>query len=346
MFLENLTLTNFRNYQTLKLKFIPGTNIIIGRNGAGKTNILEALVVLSNTKSFRLNNDFSMVKKNEDFAKIETYFTGHNYKIVINEKNKYYYIDDKMTKNQNFIGNVNCVLFEPSDVNLFKESPKSRRRLLDLELSKIHREYLYNSFVYYKLLKEKNNLLKQTKIDKVLLDTIDESLVKPINIIVAYRNNFIKFISENITNYYQRLSGTNAVISLKYEACISKNDLETIKNKLIKYRDKDLIYHTSYLGIHKEDFKFYYNNQDVSEVASQGQRKMIMIAFKISLIDYIKKYTNDNPILLLDDILSELDENNQKRLINLLDCEIQTIITSTDVDKLNLNRNYRLIEIK
>ncbi len=346
MYIDNIYLTNFRNYKNLKLKFTQGINIIVGNNGVGKTNILESLLVLSNTKSFRVTNDNAMIKHDEDFARIETFFENKRYKIVINQKNKHYFIDGNEVKNQKFIGNINCVLFEPSDINIFKDNPKKRRRLLDIEISKISKEYLYYSYVYFKLLREKNTLLKHSAVDYLLLDTIDDSLIKPIQIIVKHRKSFIDFINENIGKYYKTLSATDADISIKYECCIENSDEEFIKNKLKKYRKKDVLYQSGYIGIHKEDFKFYYNKQELNKVASQGQKKMVMVAFKLALVEYIKNCNNDTPILLLDDILSELDLNNQKRLIKFLDGSMQTIITSTDVNGLKLKQNYRLIEIK
>lgn len=346
MYINKISLTNFRSYSALNLEFTKGINIIIGKNGVGKTNILEALTLLSNTKSFRVSEDAKMIKHLKEVAKVETIFNNHHFLIVINQDNKFCYIDKNQIKSKDFIGRINCVLFEPNDITLFKDSPKKRRRLLDMELSKISKEYLSDSYVYYKILKEKNNLLKKAKIDKILLETLNDSLIEPMYRIIKKRNEFITFINERINDYYHKLTNQNHKIKIKYECCINEISKLEIKNKLIKTIEKDLMYKSAYLGIHKEDIKFIFENQEISELASQGQRRMVMIAFKMSLIAYISEILKEKPILLLDDILSELDEFNQSRLFKTIEDDVQTIITSTDIKNVKIDRKYRLIEIK
>lgn len=346
MQINKLSLTNFRSYLALNLEFAEGINIIIGKNGVGKTNILEALSILSNTKSFRVNEDAKTIKYQQEIAKIETIFKNHHFLIVINKDNKFCYIDKNKVKSRDFIGRINCVLFEPSDINLFKESPKKRRRLLDMELSKINKEYLNHSYTYYKILKEKNNLLKKDKIDKVLLETLNESIVEPMYQIIKKRNDFIKFINTKIDEYYYCLTANKNNIKIKYECCVNEINRLEIQNKLNKNIEKDLIYKASNVGIHKEDIKFFLDGKEITEIASQGQKRMVIIAFKMSLIDYIQHILKEKPILLLDDILSELDENNQNRLFKTIKEDVQTIITSTDIKNVKIDRKYRLIEIK
>lgn len=346
MHINKLLLTNFRNYHALSLEFIDGINIIIGRNGVGKTNILEALTLLSNTKSFRVSEDEKMIQDGKELAKVETVFQNHHYLIVINKQEKNCYIDKNPTKSRDFIGRINCVLFEPNDITIFKDSPKKRRRLLDIELSKLFPSYLNHSYLYYKILKEKNALLKKTRIDKVLLETLNESIIEPMFQIITRRRDFIQYINARISDYYQELTHQNHVIQVKYESFLQEFSKEELIQKMKKLTEKDIAYKVSTAGIHKEDIKFLFDYKNIQEVASQGQKRMVMIAFKLSLIDYIQEELKEKPILLLDDILSELDEMNQNRLFEVIGTNMQTIITSTDIHNVKLRKKYRLIEIK
>ncbi len=346
MNVKKILLSNFRNYSSLSLSLGKNINIIVGDNGIGKSNILESLVLISNSKSFRVNDDFLMVKHNEDYGKVEIFDEKNIYKIVINDENKNCFINDNKISVKDFIGTLNCILFEPSDITMFKDSPKRRRKILDMELSKIDKKYLNHSFVYFKLLKEKNSLLKNKEVDKLMLEMINDSLLEPLIYIVKKRKEFIDFINENINHYYKLLTNTNKNIHVKYEMCVENLEKESVKNKFKDNINKDLIYKSSYLGIHKEDIKFYMNDNEINTIASQGQRRMVVVAFKICLTKYIEKISGKKPILLLDDILSELDKSNQQRLIEILDKDTQIIISATDIEKIKINRNYRLIEIK
>ncbi len=346
MIINKLKLTNFRNYNNIEINFSIGTNVIIGNNGVGKTNIIEAINLISNTKSFRTNDDRNLIKDNLDFAKVEVNSQNNTLCTVINRQQKNYFINDEKINSAGFLGKLNVVLFEPSELNFFKESPKLRRRLIDIELSKISKEYMTNLYVYHKLLKEKNSLLKEEKIDEILLDTINEQLLKPLEVIMKKRKEFIDFINRHLSNYFQKLSATRKQVNVSYKRMCDIITKENIEKKINLSKISDFKYNYAYSGIHKDDYEFYLDDNLVVNNASQGQKRLIMIAFKLCLIDYIKKETKEEPILLLDDILSELDIANQQRLLEFLNNNLQIIITTTDVENIKLSKHYRLIQIK
>lgn len=345
MIVEKLTLTNFRNYDNKLINFDPKLNIIVGENGIGKTNILEALIVLSNTKSFRTNNDQVMIKHQKEFGKIEAIIKHKQLKIVIDSKSKNYFINDNKIKNRSFIGNINCVLFEPHDLNIFKDGPKKRRQFLDIELSKIYKNYLKQSLIYYKILKDKNNLLKNIQLDETLYESLNENLINPMYEIMRYRKHFVDYLNKRINNYLRVLINKDLSFNIKYDCCVNEISKEKIKEKIEQNKEKDLFYKVSFIGSHKEDIKFYFGDKEVYQIASQGQKKLALISLKLALVDYINEVIKEKPILLLDDILSELDIENQKRLLNFLNDDIQTIITTTDIKKINIKKEYKIIEI-
>ena len=343
MLINNIKLTNFRNYRNITIPFYPKLNIIVGPNGIGKTNILESIIVVSNTKSFRTLDDKNLIKQNEEYARIEC-DANKKYKVVINKTGKSLYIDNNpVRKTSEFIGKLNAVLFKPSDLELFNQSPKERRRLLNIELGKISNEYLNAAFYYNKLLKDKNKLLKEININKDYLELINNQMIPYIQIIIKKRNEFFEYINKHINEHYSCISNTNNKISVVYNKCSNICDVE---ENIKKASEKDLYYHYSVFGPHHEDYVFTYNNQELESVASQGQIRMVMIAFKLTLTEYIKENIKEDPIVLLDDVLSELDKDNQNRLIESLPNNSQVIITNTDIKNIKFNREYNLIELK
>ncbi|MBR5755743.1 MAG: DNA replication/repair protein RecF [Erysipelotrichaceae bacterium] len=344
MLVKQLRLANYRNYSRKVLDFSPGLNIIIGDNGVGKTNILESIVFVSNTKSFRTGNDQNLIKDDEEFSRIDLLSDEGSFKVVINRKNKSLFYNDVLVKRaSDYIGKLNAILFKPSDLELFMQSPSERRKVLDIEIDKISNRYIQALLKYESLLKDKNRLLKETEIDDTLFSVINESMVPPIKTIIEEREDFFEHINRNISSIYSRISDEDRKISVKYRKCC---ETENIEEELERTKEKDLYYHYAVFGPHHDDYSFMMDDTDVNAMASQGQKRMVLIAFKFSLIDYIKEKTGKVPILLLDDILSELDRDNKERLLNIIPKGIQTIITDTDIDRLDVREEYRLIEIK
>ena len=344
MLVKNIKLNNFRNYAKGEFDLDPNLNIIIGNNGTGKTNILESLVFISNTKSFRTLNDQDLIRKDEEFARIICKSDTEEFRTVISRNGKRLFINNvPVKKTSEFIGRLNCVLFKPSDLELFDQSPKERRRILDLEIGKVSRTYLNAILKYNLLLKDKNKLLKEEKIDDTYLSLIEEQMIPEIQIIIRERSDFINVINSHINELYKGISGKEGNIVIIYRKCCETDD---IAQMIRKNKDKDLYYHYASFGPHHDDYQFMMNGYELSTVASQGQKRMVLISFKLALMRYIQQRSGKIPILLLDDILSELDVENRDRLLNIIPKETQVIITGTDLLGMDLKNNYNLIELK
>lgn len=344
MLIRQIKLNNYRNYNTLTLPLNPNLNIIIGSNGIGKTNILESIIVISNTKSFRTLNDKELIKKEEEYSKIDIDADVGKLKVVINQEGKSLFINNEpLKKTSEFIGKLNAILFKPADLELFSVSPKERRKLLDIELGKISNNYLNNLLLYNKLLKDKNRLLKENNIDNNYLDLINEQMIPCIEVIIKKRIEFFKKINLWISDYYQMISNTKTKIEIIYKACSSIDD---IKENLNKSKEKDSIYRYTTFGPHHDDYYFKFDDYELNSVASQGQKRMVFIAFKFALIKYIENMTSSKPIILLDDVLSELDLNNRNRLIQMLPSDAQILITDTDIKGIKIEKKFNLIKLK
>ena len=344
MLVKSVRLNNYRNYTNKYLEFDPFLNIIIGKNGTGKTNILESIVVVSNTKSYRSNDDQELIKKGCDFARIELQSDINKFRVVINKKNKSLYINDNLIKKTSeFIGKINAILFKPGDLELFTQSPSERRKLLDIEVSKVSKRYITALLKYNHLLKEKNKLLKEEVPDMVLMNVINESMAPFIKIIIEEREKFFDIINIYISSMYEMISGKKEEITVEYKKC---SEIPDVNRKIEETQNKDFYYHYTVFGPHHDDYEFKMGEYSLNSVASQGQKRMVLIAFKFALIKYIQKFTEEIPIVLLDDILSELDKDNQERLLNIIPQNAQVIITNTDINNLKINRKYQLIELK
>ena len=344
MLIRSVRLNDYRNYVRGVFTFDPHLNIIVGKNGTGKTNLLESIVVVSNTKSYRTNDDRDLIRKGREFARIELNSDENEYRVVINKKGKSLFIDGTLIrKTSEFIGRINAVLFKPSDLELFTQSPGERRKLLDIEISKVSRRYIDALLKYNRLLKDKNRLLKENEPNEVLMSVINESMVPLIKTIIEERKGFFEVINEYISPMYAMISGKEAQIEIRYRSC---SEIDEVEKKIEQIKEKDLYYHYTTYGTHHEDYDFLMDGYDLNSIASQGQKRMVLIAFKFALIKYIQKQTGQTPVVLLDDILSELDKDNQERLLNVLPVKTQVIITNTDINNLNIDKTYKLITLK
>lgn len=344
MLVKTLKLNDYRNYTNYIVNFDPHLNIIIGNNGVGKTNILESIIVVSNAKSFRTLNDQDLIQKSKEYLKIDLDSDTNKYKVVINSKNKSLYINDNLAKRtSDYIGKLNAILFKPSDLEIFTESPSERRKVLDLEIGKVNNNYLRSLLQYNSLLKDKNKLLKELEIDNMLLNVIEESMIPNIKTIIKEREKFIETVNKYISDYYSDIAGSKHKIKIKYKKCC---EIDKVEEMMIASKTKDQYYHYATFGPHHDDYYFMIDDYEINSMASQGQRRMILIAFKFALIKYIEENANITPILLLDDILSELDINNQERLLKMLPKNTQVIITNTDIKNINIDTDYKLIELK
>ena len=343
MLIRQIKLKQFRNHEELIMQLNPSMNIIVGKNGVGKSNILESIILMSNAKSFRTNDESKLINKNSTYATVEIDTDERNLKLLINEKGKTFYDNNVLIKRiSEVLGKLNAIIFKPGDIELFTQSPQARRREIDLELGKISPKYLQLIINYNRYLKQKNNLLKEKRVDMNLLSIIDDTLIPTIKSIVHERQEFVNEISKYIGEIYNSISTSKADIQVKYKKCCDEEDVET---NLQLVREKDLYFQHSTFGPHKDDYIFTINNESLNNYASQGQKRMIIISLKLAIVRYIKEKYNKDVIVLLDDVISELDIYNASKLLLMLPSN-QIIMTTTHVDDLRANRQFNLIELK
>lgn len=339
MFIKSLTLKNFRCYENLSLDFSQGINFFTGSNGEGKTNIIEAISLLSLGKSFVTSDEKECIEIFKDYTKIESIIDrGHLLKIemCISQEGKKVSINNKeLNKLSEMAGNVYIVTFAPNDVNFYKGSTANRRKFIDVSLSMLSPAYLSCISLFKKLLKDRNALLKQD-IDFTLLKVIDEQLAPLEYEIVKMRTKFIKQLNVSLKRVYEKLNIDAGIMNLEYLSVIPfVEDKKEFVNKLIfQMKDdyaNDIKRKSTTRGIHHEDINFIFRGTNIALTGSQGQNRIASLALKVALADLIKEKYKEEPILLLDDVLSELDNNHQEALGNLLKDYKQTFLTGTEV---------------
>ena len=338
MIIKNLTLKGFRNHDYLSYDFAPGLNVITGQNGAGKTNIVEAIYYLSLARSFRLNETEGLIQKGKDraeiYAEVKEGELTRKIRILITPEGHQIFINNKpATKVSELAKIVNVVLFEPKDVLLFRGSPKARRNFLDISLSKKSAGYLDYISRYEKVLRERNELLKGEKVDKTLLDTTTEMLAKLSGPIVSYRQMYVKDINDILIKITRALTGEEMKLELVYKPFVENSiDFETKAIEAFKKAEEsDLKKKVTSIGVHREDFSMTLNGRDVGEYGSQGENRIAALALKLSPYFLIED-KDKRPIVALDDVMSELDQNNRLRLITFLKKFEQVFITATRLE--------------
>ncbi len=354
MVIKSLNLINFRNYSNLNLNFHPKMNIIIGQNALGKTNILESICVLALTKSYRNGVEPNLISFGKEKAKIKGKVKSDKVlktmEIIIEQGQKKLKINQtEIKKITNYISNLNVIVFTPEDLEIIKGSPSIRRNLLNIELSQISSKYLNTYNEYNKLLKMRNEYLKllltSSIADTSYFDIITEKLIEKAIIIYQERKKYLDLINENIHLIYEKITKESGLV-VKYEPNIEFNsfDKEELRKKL-KYTfkknyKKELNYGMTLFGPHRDEFSIYLNQNNLKFFGSQGQQKVAILSFKLAEIDIFKKYNNTNPVLLLDDIFSELDIAKRNKLLEYISKDIQSIITTTDLK--NIRKKYLL----
>lgn len=346
MIIKSLDLNDYRNYRILGIEFHEGTNILYGDNAQGKTNILEAIYVSSTTKSHKASKDREIINFDADEAHIRTVINKDNIDTKIDmhlraSKSKVIAIDGtKIKKAADLLGILNVVFFSPEDLNIIKNGPGERRRFVDMELCQLDSFYLYNLSNYNKIINQRNKLLKDMYFNPSLRDTLniwDSQLISYGSKIIERRFTFADQICEILQKYHNKLSGGRENIVIKYEPNVSIDEYAT---KMANAQDRDISAKMTTIGPHRDDFSFLVNDVDIRKYGSQGQQRTAALSLKLSEIELVKKITKDKPVLLLDDVLSELDSNRQNYL---LDCigDIQTIISCTGLDDF-VNDNFRI----
>ena len=350
MIIKSLELSDFRNYENLKIDFSSGTNILYGDNAQGKTNILEAIFMSATTKSHKGSKDKEIIRFGKDEAHIRTILDRDNaeYRVDMHlrsSKTKGIAIDgQKIKRASDLIGKLNVVFFSPEDLSIIKNGPSERRRFMDMELCQLDQVYLNSLSKYNKLVVERNKVLKDLfdhPENSVLLDVQDKQLCEYGSVIIKTREKFIGDLNEIIRPIHNKLTGGKENLSIYYEPNVDATDFE---KKLSSSRQRDIYAKQTTVGPHKDDFSFIVKRNsdnsekiDIRKFGSQGQQRTASLSLKLSEIEIVKKAKKENPVLLLDDVLSELDSNRQNYLLNTIG-DIQTIITCTGLDEFVNNR--------
>lgn len=352
MHISSLELTNYRNYTQATVEFGQGVNIIYGDNAQGKTNLIEAIYLCATSKSHRLSFDRELIRIGEDEAHVYMEFyrgdIHENIDIHLKKKGKKGVAVNKMPvkKLSELFGLIHVIMFSPEDLGLIKNGPKDRRRFIDMELSQLNPVYMHYLAGYHKVLKQRNGLLKKgTELEDIdgLLDVFDLQLIEYGSKVIEFRQNFIEDLKPVFHGKHRHLSGEKEVIELIYENNI---DIDLYEEKLRSRRKVDMIRGTTSVGPHRDDLRFDINGIDIRKFGSQGQQRTAALSLKLSEIDLVRKEIDDEPILLLDDVLSELDHNRQRYLIEHLE-NVQTFITCTGVEDFIKNEmdQYRMYHI-
>ena len=342
MKIDSLSLMNFRNYETLNISF-GDLNIIYGLNGSGKTNIIEAIYTLALTKSFRINNDKVMIKKGKIKAKIKGNVLKNGdentFGVEISNDGKVVTInDEKQDKVSDYVSRINVILFNPSDTRLIDESPMIRRKMLNIEISQIYKEYLVILTNYQRILKQRNFYLRGMYVNgsytNTYLDILTKKLIEYGSFICKYREKFVDNINKYIASNYEKIFGSGT-LKIRYVSTFkNKSEDDLIKRYKDNYQ-KELSVGKTLEGIHHDDIVFVLDNNNLKEWGSEGQRKNAIISFKLAEINVINEIKGYYPILILDDLFSELDKEKVTNLLGMLDRNVQTFMTTTDLKNIS-----------
>ena len=349
MYIEKIKLQNFRNYEQLELDLNKNINIIYGNNAQGKTNILEAIFLSSFGKSFRTKKEKEMIKFNEQNAIVEIFYQKKDregkVKIEIGNKKQISLNGIKLKKLSELLGNINIVIFTPDDINILKDGPAGRRRFLDMMIGQLRPNYVYNLNMYLKTIEQRNNYLRQIREENKpenMLEIWDENLAEYGEKIYVYRNEFINKIANKINNIHKNITDAKEEIKIEY---LSNCDNKENYLKLLKERRKlDIIKGFTTKGIHRDDFVIYINDKEVSTFGSQGQNRTAVLSLKLSELQVVYDEIGEYPILLLDDFMSELDEERRKNFLNNIK-NTQVILTGTDKIELS-GVEYSMFNVK
>jgi DNA replication and repair protein RecF len=353
MKVSNLKLINFRNYEALDLNLSEGINVFIGDNGKGKTNLVEAINFMTIGKSFRADEDKEVIKFNEEFAKIHLEFENQRKEIlevIISNQGKQVFRNDiKLTKLSDLSGLLLNVLFTPDDVLLFKDSPLIRRKLINLNLSSLYRLYMNDLSQYKNLLKQRNAILKEDDINKGLLDIITDQMIPFEYQIVKERKKFIEEIDSMINEVFKNIDDSDAKLKILYRNSLDylddyKEFKEKAKRRYFESLEEDIKRKSTTIGVHKDDFLMLLGGKSIATYGSQGQNRLAALSLKLTLAKWIKNKTKQDPIIILDDVLSELDEIRQVKLIKELSAYSQVFITCAKDDIKQENVIYYVVE--
>lgn len=357
MQIQFVELRNFRNYSYEKFYLKNKINVLLGDNAQGKTNLIESIYFSCIGKSFKTKNEKELIKYNSVCAKSEINFEKNNgnntISIELKDNQKFVKLNEiNITKISSLLGNLACVFFSPNELKLLKEAPEDRRKFMDIALSQLSREYYNNLIKYNKVLKERNKLLKSTDSEQTIKETLpiwDYQLAKAASSIILDRLEFINKLNKLAEIEHKNLSENKETLTIHYssvENFENKNSTEIEKillQKLEENKEKDLKLKYTSIGPHRDDLKIYINSMEVKSFGSQGQQRTALLSIKLAELEIFKEKFEEYPILLLDDVFSELDEKRKIRLFKRVE-NLQTIITTTKFDLPNIDTNIIKIE--
>lgn len=352
MHIKELELNRFRNYDSQRIEFENGINIIYGNNGEGKTNIVEAIYILSFGRSFRTSKDREMINLGSETSYVRA---------LVNSLGRDYKIDYRLSKTikkaikinnlpieklSDLLGTINVVIFSPEDLKLVKDGPKERRSFIDREISQIKPRYYALLSDYHKTLLQRNNLLKLINPDKTLLDVYDQTLAGLGFSIMEYRKEFLNRIAEISHKNHKSISSGKEELIIEYEKDVEASSKEEYIEILKKSRENDLLRRTTNKGIHKDDIDIKLNGIDLRSFGSQGQKRSAAISMKLSEIELIQEIKGEYPIVILDDIFSELDKNRQHMLLEIIK-HTQTFVTTAEKFEIDIKTTkYKVVSGK
>lgn len=348
MYIEQLQLSNYRNYEELSLQFSPKINVFIGENAQGKTNVMESIYVLAMAKSHRTSNDKELIHWNADYGKIkgviQKKYGPLPIELILSKKGKKGKLNHlEQTRLSNYIGQMNVVMFAPEDLNVVKGSPQIRRRFIDMEIGQISSVYLHDLLNFQKVLKQRNHLLKmnqgKSNMNDVMFDVYTEQYIQVAVKIIHKRFKFMELLQKWAEPIHSGISRGLETLVIKYQPVTGMESdwtIEELSNylekKLAEIKQRELDRGVTLLGPHRDDLQFTVNGYDVQTYGSQGQQRTTALSLKLAEIELIKQETRETPILLLDDVLSELDDYRQSHLLNTIQGGVQTFVTTTSVE--------------
>jgi DNA replication and repair protein RecF len=348
MHITELSLANYRNYEKLHLTFDHKVNVIIGENAQGKTNLMESIYVLALTKSHRTSKDKELIKWDENYATIKGGIVKRKrqfpLELIFSNKGKKAKLNHiEQQRLSDYIGALNVVMFAPEDLNLVKGSPHERRRFIDMEIGQIQPIYVYHLGQYQKILKQRNALLKEyqrkPQMDRTMLQVLTEQLIEHAAIILFRRFQFLTLLRKWAKPIHSGISRQLEELEIEYDASIDVSEkmelskiVEVYQKQFQDIETKEMERGSSLIGPHRDDLVFFINGKEVHTYGSQGQQRTTALSLKLAEIELIHNEVGEYPILLLDDVLSELDDSRQSHLLNTIEGKVQTFVSTTSVN--------------
>ncbi|CAH2714634.1 DNA replication and repair protein RecF [Neobacillus rhizosphaerae] len=348
MYIEKLALRNYRNYEELFVEFENKVNVILGENAQGKTNVMESIYVLAMAKSHRTSNDKELIRWDQEYAKIEGRVQKQHsslpLQLVISKKGKKAKCNHiEQQRLSQYVGNMNVVMFAPEDLNIVKGSPQVRRRFIDMEIGQVSPIYLHDMSQYQKILQQRNHYLKMMQIkkqsDQTMLEILTEQFIQVAVKIVTKRFEFLRLLQNWAKPIHQGISRGLESLEITYKPSVEVLEdqelskmIASFEEKFAKVRGREIERGTTLFGPHRDDLLFFVNGRDVQTFGSQGQQRTTALSLKLAEIELINNEIGEYPILLLDDVLSELDDFRQSHLLNTIQGKVQTFVTTTSVE--------------